>query len=100
MAIDAILGAIDILLNRQNAAMLEVQRSDSCRRNTWDEIEVQKQAKIRHDFFVKNLDRRVVLDPMFDGQGKRPCNEGTRTVDLAIIKEWLHATSPGSQIFF
>ena len=59
------------------------------------EMEMKTQAT----FLEKTLDRRVVANPTYDEQGKNPCDEGTRIVELAEIKKWLTSISSGSQNF-
>ena len=62
-------------------------------------MEIKKQAKARRAFLEKTLDTRVVANPTYGGQGKNPCDDGTRIKELAKIKRWLNSISSNSQNF-
>ena len=62
-------------------------------------MEIKKQAEVRRAFLKETLDRRIVANPTYDEQGKNPCDEGTRIVELTNIKKWLTSISSGSQNF-
>jgi len=62
-------------------------------------METKKQAEVRRAFLEQTLDKGVVTNPTYDKQGKNPCDEGTRIVELANIKRWLTSISSDSQNF-
>ena len=64
-----------------------------------DEMEAQKQAEERKQFFAQTLLPRTVAHPTYDYQGKDPCDEDTRIEVLAEIMRWIADTSPLSQNF-
>jgi len=59
-------------------------------------MEMKKQAEMRQAFFRKTLDMHVVTNPTYDKQGKNPCDEGTRIIELANIRKWLTPISSAS----
>ena len=64
-----------------------------------DEMEAQKQAEERRQFFAETLLPRTVAHPTYDYQGKNPCDKDTRIEALAEIMEWIAHSSRLSQNF-
>ena len=64
-----------------------------------DEMEAQKQAEERRQFFTQTLLPRTVEHPTYDYQGKNPCDEDTRVEVLGEIMRWVADSSPRSRNF-
>ncbi|KAG6916776.1 hypothetical protein DXG01_005358 [Tephrocybe rancida] len=58
------------------------------------EIAAERRREIGHI-----LSQRVVVDPTHDAQGKRPCDEDTRTEILTEVNSWANDISSGSSNF-
>ncbi|KAG6816851.1 hypothetical protein H0H87_002337 [Tephrocybe sp. NHM501043] len=117
---DAILSGLWLLLQRQDSITKEIEKIKDkqreqfvsrsylcCRKDTnialksyiIDGIEMQKQTEARRLFLSQNLSPRVVTNPMYDQQGKLPCDEDTRTQVLEDIRNWVNDISPESPNF-
>ena len=68
--------------------------------NIIDEMDAQKQAEERTQFFAQTLLPRTVAHPTYDHQGKNPCDANTRVEILAEIMQWVADSSLQSQNFF
>ncbi|KAF8062223.1 hypothetical protein FPV67DRAFT_1422199, partial [Lyophyllum atratum] len=62
-------------------------------------MEEQKQAQARRQSLSQKFSSRTVANPTYDEQGKQPCDEDTRTEELADIMNWVNDASAGSQNF-
>ncbi|KAG6902729.1 hypothetical protein C0995_012393 [Termitomyces sp. Mi166 len=105
--IDAIIGGLWMLLQRQDNIRREIKKIREKQREQFlaaklfilNEMEVQKQAEARRLFLSRKLSPWVVANPMYDQQGKLPCDEDTRTQVLADIRSWIDDISANSPNF-
>ncbi|KAG6830997.1 hypothetical protein H0H92_013469 [Tricholoma furcatifolium] len=101
--LDAIIGGLWILLQRQDTITKEIERIRDEQRRQFtiiiDAMEAQRQTEARRLFLNQNLSPRVVTNPMYDQQGKLPCDEDTRTQVLEDIRIWINDMSPDSPNF-
>ncbi|KAG6864414.1 hypothetical protein C0991_009685, partial [Blastosporella zonata] len=101
--VDAVLGAIKILLLRQDSITKEIQKIQAKQREQFasilDAMEAHKQSESRRLFLLQTLSPHVVANPTYDHQGKHPCDEDTRTEILAEIFNWVDDISAKSQNF-
>jgi hypothetical protein len=63
------------------------------RRDILETLENQKQAEERRQFLDQTLQSRIVANPTYDEQGKRPCDSDTRVDILADTHTWIQDLS-------
>ncbi|KAG6836074.1 hypothetical protein H0H93_011655 [Arthromyces matolae] len=101
--IDAIIRGLWMLFERQDAISREIEKIREKQKEQFtyimDELEAQKQTEARRLFLSQKLSSRVVTNPMYDQQGKLPCDDNTRTQVLADIRQWIYDFSANSPNF-
>ncbi|KAG6907799.1 hypothetical protein DXG01_007338 [Tephrocybe rancida] len=101
--LDAIRAGLWLLLQLQDNITKEINRIKVKQREQFsyilDAMEAQKQADARRSYLAQKLSPRVVPNPMYDQQGKLPCDEDTRTQVLADIRTWVDDISADSPNF-